>query len=120
MRQIRPNAGKCLEGKEELGHLRSIQGGHVLCAVEASSRSCSVFRRSWQAAVPATATYLPTSRFAMHFVGDPVEVAHLPVAYVGPSHVYNAWAIARGNDGTIYTGVTSNSGKGQGSLWASP
>ena len=100
------------------------------------------------ASVPAAAsTYLPTTKFAMHFVGDPVEVTHTPAALVGPNHVYevsngmpptlcefavsgqeiacvrlghgyNAWAVARGTDGTIYTGVTANSDTGLGYLYA--
>ncbi len=100
------------------------------------------------AATPTFAsTYLPTAKFAMHFVGDPVQVTHTPAALVGPNHVYevsnglpptlcefsvsgqeiacvrlghgyNAWAVARGTDGTIYTGVTANSDTGLGYLYA--
>ena len=99
------------------------------------------------AAPAAFATYLPTARFDMQFVGDPVQVTHTPAALVGPNHVYevsnglpptlcefatsgqeiacvrlghgyNAWAVARGTDGTIYTGVTANSGSGLGYLYA--
>ncbi len=100
------------------------------------------------AATPTFAsTYLPTAKFAMHFVGDPVEVTHTPAALVGANHVYevsnglpptlcefkvsgqevacvrlghgyNAWAVARGNDGTMYTGVTANSDTGLGYLYA--
>lgn len=95
----------------------------------------------------ASASYLPTAKFGMHLVGDPVEMQHTPAALVGPQHVYevtngmppeivqltpggsvvaqvplthgyNAWAIARGLDGTIYTGVTSNSKTTIGYLYA--
>lgn len=98
-------------------------------------------------AAPGAASYLPTAQFGMRFVGDPVEVTHTPAAFVGPNHVYevsngmpptlcqfapdgrqtacvrlghgyNAWAVVRGTDGTIYTGVTSNSDSGQGYLYA--
>jgi hypothetical protein len=100
-------------------------------------------------AAPAASatTYLPTAKFGMQFVGDPVQVTHTPAALVGPNHVYevsngmpptlceftpggqqvgcvhlghgyNAWSVARGTDGTIYTGVTSNSDTGLGYLYA--
>ncbi|MDA8346839.1 MAG: hypothetical protein M0Z66_15465 [Thermaerobacter sp.] len=36
----------------------------------------------------SAASYLPTARFAMHFVGDPVQMQHTPAALVGPNHVY--------------------------------
>jgi len=100
------------------------------------------------AGAPASAsTYLPTAQFHMQFVGDPVQVTHTPAALVGPNdvyevsnglpptlcefstgglriacvrlgHGYNAWAVARGRDGTIYTGVTANSDTGLGYLYA--
>lgn len=127
---------RCVQWRHTPLSLRSILGS-----------VCALLLLVLGAAPAVAATYLPTAHFDMHFVGDPVQVTHTPAAYVGPNHVYevsnglpptlcefatsgreiacvqlghgyNAWAVARGTDGTIYTGVTANSDTGLGYLYA--
>lgn len=99
------------------------------------------------AAASSPPPIVPPPGVQMHRVGYPVQVTNTPAAYVGQNHIYevatgtppqlvelnpdgsiaaqiplthgyNAWAVTRGNNGMIYTAVTTDTSTKTGYLYA--